>query len=93
MAVLCAHVACGGSRAPTVTPPPATTKGASIEASKAPWAATIGDKTMCLVSKEAFTVTAASPKVEYKGKTYYFCCPGCDTKFKQSPETYLSGGT
>src|SRR4051812_37422891 len=26
---------------------------------------------------------------EYNGKTYYFCSPGCVTKFKADPEKYL----
>lgn len=26
---------------------------------------------------------------EYKGKTYYFCCESCVTKFKADPEKYL----
>jgi YHS domain-containing protein len=27
---------------------------------------------------------------EYKGKTYYFCTPGCKKKFETDPERYLS---
>jgi YHS domain-containing protein len=27
---------------------------------------------------------------EYKGKKVYFCCPGCDTKFKADPEKYIA---
>ena len=27
---------------------------------------------------------------EYKGKKVYFCCPGCDQKFKENPEKYLA---
>jgi len=30
-----------------------------------------------------------SPTVEYNGKLYGFCCPGCDTKFAKNPEKYL----
>lgn len=26
--------------------------------------------------------------VEYNGKVYGFCCPGCDTKFKEDPEKW-----
>ncbi len=26
--------------------------------------------------------------VEYNGKAYGFCCPGCDSKFKKDPEKY-----
>jgi YHS domain-containing protein len=25
---------------------------------------------------------------EYKGKTYYFCAPGCKKKFDQDPRKY-----
>jgi YHS domain-containing protein len=51
--------------------------------------ARIGDRTWCIVSGEEFTVTAASPKVEHGGKTYYFCCAGCDTDFAAAPEKYI----
>jgi len=37
-------------------------------------------------------VTDASPKVEHEGKTYYFCCSGCDQKFKKDPQKYLGNG-
>jgi len=29
-----------------------------------------------------------TPTVEYNGKTYGFCCPGCDIKFASKPEKY-----
>jgi YHS domain-containing protein len=28
---------------------------------------------------------------EYKGKTYYFCAPGCKRAFDEDPERYLQG--
>jgi P-type Cu+ transporter len=31
----------------------------------------------------------APAKSEYKGKTYYFCAPGCKKEFDKSPEKYL----
>ncbi len=34
----------------------------------------------------------ATWKSEYKGKTYYFCAPGCKASFDKDPEKYLSGG-
>jgi YHS domain-containing protein len=34
------------------------------------------------INKDLFT--------EYKGKKVYFCCPGCETKFKEDPEKYIS---
>jgi Cu+-exporting ATPase len=43
------------------------------------------------VSGDEFEVTAKSPKVEHEGKTYYFCCGGCDKKFQADPAKYLTG--
>ena len=28
-------------------------------------------------------------KSEYKGKTYYFCAPGCRKEFDDNPEKYI----
>ncbi|MEJ5292863.1 MAG: YHS domain-containing protein [Candidatus Methanosuratincola sp.] len=28
-------------------------------------------------------------KSEYKGKTYYFCAPGCKRMFDKDPDKYL----
>ncbi len=27
----------------------------------------------------------------YRGKSYYFCSPGCEEKFKKEPDRYLPG--
>ncbi|MCX5999494.1 MAG: YHS domain-containing protein [Chloroflexi bacterium] len=32
----------------------------------------------------------APAKAEYKGKTYYFCAPGCKKAFLQNPDRYLT---
>lgn len=44
---------------------------------------------VCIVSGEE-----ADPnlKLEYKGKTYYFCCKKCVKKFKDNPEKYIKSG-
>ena len=49
--------------------------------------AEVVEQTMCpvmggVIDKNIFTV--------YKGKKVYFCCAGCDAKFKADPEKYLS---
>ncbi|MDH4122526.1 MAG: YHS domain-containing protein [Thermoplasmata archaeon] len=31
----------------------------------------------------------AAGKSDYKGKTYYFCAPGCKKVFDKNPEKYL----
>jgi P-type Cu+ transporter len=28
----------------------------------------------------------------WEGKTYYFCSPGCKSKFEAAPERFLGGG-
>lgn len=32
--------------------------------------------------------TAKGGQSEYKGQTYYFCAPGCKTKFDADPKKY-----
>ena len=32
----------------------------------------------------------AAAKSEHKGKTHYFCAPGCKKAFDENPEKYLS---
>lgn len=32
----------------------------------------------------------APARSEYKGKTYYFCAPGCKKAFDADPEKYLA---
>lgn len=32
----------------------------------------------------------APAKTEYKGKTYYFCSPGCKATFDKEPEKYMA---
>lgn len=101
--------ACGGSTPPPVSPesvaPEATeateatetaAESAPAEGDEAivpPGEAKVGDKTKCLVSEEIFTVEEDSPKVEYEGKTYYLCCPGCAKKFQADPAKYLGSST
>jgi YHS domain-containing protein len=50
------------------------------------WAAEAKTQTVCPVlggniNKQVY--------VDYQGKRIYFCCQGCDAKFRQDPEKYL----
>ena len=38
------------------------------------------------------TPETAEATFEYKGKTYYFCSPGCKRDFEKDPERYLDPG-
>jgi hypothetical protein len=51
--------------------------------------AKVGDRTTCPVMNTVFTVLPDSPKVEVSGKTIYFCCDGCASKFKENPKQFL----
>jgi Cu(I)/Ag(I) efflux system membrane fusion protein len=41
------------------------------------------------VTKNKFKVDKETKAIDYKGQTYYFCCPGCDTEFIKEPEKYI----
>lgn len=43
------------------------------------------------VCKMTFAPSQAADKMDYNGKTYYFCNPNCKVKFAADPELYLSG--
>src|SRR5436190_3363243 len=45
------------------------------------------------VCKMLVTAETAAAKYEFKGKTYYFCNPGCKAKFAAEPRQYLSHET
>ena len=51
---------------------------------------TPGVKAVDPVCGMAVDPSSAKGKAEYKGKTYYFCCTGCEAKFKGDPEKYLN---
>ena len=42
-----------------------------------------------LVCKMEVNKLTAKFKSEYKGKTYYFCAPGCKKEFDGNPEKYI----
>jgi YHS domain-containing protein len=86
-----ALAACGGSTPASQTPAPAPSSTSSdAKALKAPGEAKVGDHAKCPVSGEDFEVTASSPHSEHNGKTYYFCCPGCQKKFEADPAKYTN---
>jgi YHS domain-containing protein len=57
-----------------------TANDSSKTVSKEPW------NKVCPIKGNP--IEADSPTVEYNGKVYAFCCPGCDTKFAKNPEKY-----
>jgi len=49
-----------------------------------------GDKIICPVMGNEVKDPAKATSSVYKGKTYYFCCPGCKEPFDKDPEKYLN---
>jgi len=41
------------------------------------------------ICKMAVDEKTAQYTTVYKGKTYYFCAPGCKRRFDESPEKYV----
>jgi YHS domain-containing protein len=41
------------------------------------------------VCKMQVNEESAAAKSEYRGKTYYFCAPGCKKAFDKDPEKHL----
>ncbi len=48
-----------------------------------------GEPVICPVMGNEVKDLEKAPKVEYNGKTYYFCCEGCVEPFKANPEKYI----
>jgi YHS domain-containing protein len=44
----------------------------------------LGREATCPVTKRSFKISKNTPAIEFQGKTYYFCCPGCIGKFMAS---------
>ena len=47
----------------------------------------VGEQTTCPVMGGAINKNMF---IEYKGKKVYFCCAGCEKKFKANPEQYIA---
>ena len=48
------------------------------------------DTVKCAVSGKEMKKSEAKGSMEYKDKTYYFCCDGCETQFKADPEKFIN---
>jgi YHS domain-containing protein len=49
-----------------------------------------GLRARCPVSGELVVVGQNTPRSEYQGKHYVFCCPGCKKKFDADPGKYAA---
>jgi YHS domain-containing protein len=48
----------------------------------------IGKQATCPVMNSEFVVGKETPVIDYKGKTYYFCCDACIDIFRKDPDNY-----
>lgn len=53
-----------------------------------PYPNEIGLKAWCPIMNYNFDVKAGTPVVDYKGKSFYFCCEGCPAEFMKDPDKY-----
>ena len=70
-----------GGAALAFPPKPAETKAAKPAKAQTPIA--------CPVMKEKVTDPAKAAFSVYKGKKYFFCCPGCKPDFEKNPAKYV----
>lgn len=50
----------------------------------------VGKEAVCPVTGEELTVKEDTGSASYKGRIYYFCCPGCDKAFLAKPDKYVN---
>jgi YHS domain-containing protein len=48
----------------------------------------VGTKAICPVMNSEFVVKEDSPRSEYQGRHYVFCCTGCKPMFDKDPGKY-----
>lgn len=52
----------------------------------------MAEKVQDPVCRMTLDKTKAAATAQYKGRTYYFCAPGCKVKFEKAPEQYVYAG-
>ncbi|HEX5773243.1 MAG TPA: YHS domain-containing protein [Geomobilimonas sp.] len=57
-----------------------------------PTAAEIGKKVLCPVMDIKFEVTKETPVIDYKDRSYFFCCDHCVGDFKKTPDKFTAAG-
>lgn len=68
-----------------------TKKKADASAAVTPAAGSAATLLRCaLTDEEIASVAQAAGKADFNGKTYYFCCGGCVTKFNSDPAKYAA---
>jgi YHS domain-containing protein len=65
--------------APVATPAATTAKPAAIQSAVCP-----------ITGEKIADVSKAAGHSDYKGKTYYFCCPSCKPKFDKDPAKFVA---
>lgn len=50
--------------------------------------AEVGKKALCPVMNINFEVAKGTQVIDYKGKSYYFCCENCVQEFQKDPDKF-----
>ena len=76
------------SGSPTTTPSPAEPTAITASADQPKHAECLVCKMNVDLACVDVDVEKSTPRVEYNGKTYYFCSDECKAKFEKNPEKY-----
>jgi YHS domain-containing protein len=66
----------------------ATIQAADLQV-RQPTEAEIGRIEVCPVMNSKIAVGKDTPVIDYKGKSYYFCCSSCIDEFKKDPDKFV----
>lgn len=75
-------------RGESPTPPSAQPAGEAPTSFDAP--PPVGTRAHCPVMDQDFVVAENTPRSEFQGRHYVFCCPGCKPQFDANPQRYLA---
>ncbi len=53
-----------------------------------PTSAEVGTMVTCQVMGTKFEVAKTTPVIDYKGKSYFFCCENCVQEFQKNPDKF-----
>jgi YHS domain-containing protein len=67
---------------------PAKWAGAGQLQTRPATAAEVGKTVTCQVMGTRFEVAKNTPVIDYKGKSYYFCCDHCVEQFIEAPDKF-----
>jgi xanthine dehydrogenase accessory factor len=85
-----ARTSVGAGAGATAAAAPRSPRRVSLAVAGAPAAAAGPGEARDPVCGMTVTIASAAHRAEHDGRTYYFCCGGCRTRFLAAPAQYLT---